>query len=254
MPALENKAMRKRRMGNWWIAVLLGIGWMGCAENAGNAAPSDNLSTVIAADSVTLDSPVLEDASQRDSLELLAFDTTQMPKVLQWQGDLMDGGHWRDRNGEHWLLISQVFEGELSDKSLSAALFATCYVLRKGVWESYWAIKEYNQDYFSAPQYVHQSLKISDLDKDGLAESFFIYQIEPDGSAPTAVKMMLHVKGQKYALRGQLAGMDYDRGKVEERHFDPAFKMIDPLFRDYALESWERYQRKYYQGWPAVED
>ena len=48
-------------------------------------------------------------------LEILPFDKNKVPKVMRkYNGKLMNGGHWRDKGGEHWLLLTET--GEIEEK------------------------------------------------------------------------------------------------------------------------------------------
>lgn len=236
-----------RSLGAGLIALAVVIIGLGAGCSSPTAPPNEVDGTQI---SDTMANPEEPLRRVSDTLLILPFDTASLPGQVHWEGVLDAGAHWRDRNGENYLVISEVFLGELSDRSLVAKLFGKAWNDRSGAMDSVWEIKEFNQDYFTFPTYSKGTLEITDLDHDGFAESSFIYRIEVDGTAPAKVKLLLHVHGKKYAIRGQLAGMDYDRGKVEEKHIDPAFKEIAPVFREFASKKWDAYEREYYKGWP----
>jgi len=73
------------------------------------------------------------------------------------------------------------------------------------------------------------SLSITDLDKDGTAETAFAYELSCGSDvSPNDLKVILHEGAQKYALRGRTkvhVGQD-DKGKPEyeggDRQPDPA--------------------------------
>lgn len=142
----------------------------------------------------------------------------------------------------------------VADEDFLLSIFGRCWKVGRDSLELQWEIKEFNQNVFSGPAYAAKTLEVMDLDQDGVAETAFMYTIDTDGAGPCGVKLLLHVHGKKYAIRGQLAGMDYDRGKVEEKHIDPAFKEIDPMFREFASKKWDAYEREFYKGWPEVEE
>lgn len=187
-------------------------------------------------------------------LEVLAFDSTQLPKGIAHEGRIADGAHWRDGAGEHWLVISEQQRGMVADEDFLVAIFARSFLVRRGRIDMEWEIKEYNRDVFSGPEYAEGTLEVVDLDSNGLGESAFLYTIDTDGADPMGLKLMLHVEARKYAIRGQLAGMDYDRGKVEKKEFDPAFKEIDAGFKEFASRKWDAFEKEFYKGWPEVED
>ncbi|HEX2900762.1 MAG TPA: hypothetical protein VHS96_13660 [Bacteroidia bacterium] len=189
-----------------------------------------------------------------DTLEMLPFNAEEVPAAAKVEGKIIDGARWRDRKGENWLLISEKQHGMVADEDFTVNIYAKCFQYRNDSAVDYWEIKEFNQNVFSGPEYAKNSLEITDLDGDGLAESAFIYVIETDGAGPAGVKLLLHVKGKKYAIRGQLAGMDEDRGKVEEKRIDPGFHEIDPMFRDFASQKWDAFEAEFYKDWPAVNE
>lgn len=232
--------------GAWMIA--LG-GLFGCSRPIDSSPDGTN-----AVDSTANSKATPANPNLRDTLEMLPFLAEKVPQTAQIEGKITDGAKWDDRNGENWLVISEKQHGMVADKDFTVNIYAQSFQVRHDSIFPNWEIKEFNKDVFSGPEYVPGSLEITDLNRDGLAESSFIYVIETDGAGPAGVKLLMHVHGKKYAIRGQLAGMDYDRGKVEEQHIDPAFKEIAPLFRNFAIQKWDAFVAKYYEGWPTVEE
>ena len=184
-----------------------------------------------------------------DTLIPLQFNRELLPPSVSWEGKIADSAHWMDKNGENWLIISEKWKGMVADEGFTSNVYARCFNYAHDTLGLYWEIKEFNQNLFEAPEYSTGTLEILDLDEDGYAESCFIYLIESDGADPCGVKLILHVKGKKYAIRGQLAGMDYDMGDVEEKNIDPVYKEIAPLFRDFASQKWDAFEDDFYEGW-----
>ena len=72
--------------------------------------------------------------------------------------------------------------------------------------------------------------KIIDIDKDGIAETLFCYEVDE-----TSWKIMLHYKDKKYAVRSYIPQLDYDKYKCQ---FDDGFNTISPTIKNYVKNYW----------------
>lgn len=185
--------------------------------------------------------------SSLDSLILQDFDSKQLPSEIQYKGKLVDGAHWIDNNGEHYLVISDLTKGEPFSKGYTSNIYGTCYQKKDQQWTVYWSIKEFNQGVWESTVYTDQSLSITDLDQDGLAESCFHYRVTPDGLDPERVKVLMHVKGEKYGIRGQLGAEAASLDELEIKNIDPKFKNIAPIFQEHASKTWDNYRNWLYK-------
>lgn len=182
-------------------------------------------------------------------MRIIPFELKDWESRVDWDGKLRDGAQWEDKSGKYVLLITDYYRGEISDVSLVARVNARKYSIEGDSLKLIWEVKESNQDYFTNPEYRFKTLEVSDLDQDGVAESSFIYTIDSDGGGPVRAKLILHVLDQKYAIRGQFAGMDIDVGEIEEKHFGPEFNSISPVFKSFASGKWDRFEKVFYDSW-----
>jgi hypothetical protein len=184
-------------------------------------------------------------------LQPLPFDRAALPELAH-QGSVVDGLHWRDRDGEHHLLLAQTGatpspEGACPPgECFDAEVYAYDYV-RQGAgdyrlaWRTYDFQHACDLDLFAG--FVPGSAALTDLDGDGVAESSFLYKTACRSDvSPATLKLILHEGGRKYAIRGTtdvtaMVGPEYGRGPTS---IDPALQAI-PAFRAFAASRWSRF-------------
>lgn len=225
-----------------WIGLAVFLG--GCGQVSQEQASAETVVSDTTHAEISQPSP-----PQTDSVTVLPFVLAEWDKTVDWGGKLKDGARWNDKTGSYVLLISDLFRGEISDVSLVARVNARKYRMAGDSLQLVWEVKEVNQDYFTNPEYRFKTLEITDLDRDGIAETSFIYTIDSDGGGPCRAKLILHVNDQKYAIRGQFAGMDIDVGEIEEKHIGPEFSSVDPRFKAFASQKWDDFEREFYDSW-----
>jgi hypothetical protein len=216
-----------------------------CLLGCGNPQLGQNSLPANATDSISS----LAYDRNNDSLLFLPFSVDSLPNSVKPFGKIVDGAKWEDNQGLHYLLISEHKQGMMADVSWVSCLYARKFDENADTFALKWEVKEYAECCADAVHYQHNTLNITDLNSDGEAETLFGYRITPDGADPEKAKLMLHVKNQKYAVRGQFAGMEDDLGKVEKHQLDPAFDQLDPPFEIYAQEQWKAFQQAFYRSW-----
>ncbi|WP_224369004.1 M949_RS01915 family surface polysaccharide biosynthesis protein [Hyalangium versicolor] len=187
--------------------------------------------------------------------EVLPFDAAQAPKELV-QGKVVGGARWKDSNGETLLVLSEkpfqrAFkqgdmvdedEGPVKGVELTALLGVRegkkVRVLRK-VWEASPGCSFDNTTHFLAPK----DLEVTDLDKDGVGEVTFAYQVQCTSDvSPASLKLLILEGGDKYIVRGttkvQVAENETMGG---ERQVDASLEKGPPAFLKHALGRWERF-------------
>ncbi|MEM7040675.1 MAG: hypothetical protein AAF570_27185 [Bacteroidota bacterium] len=181
-----------------------------------------------------------------EKVTILPFDMDDLPAEIDMPGKSVGGARWKDRNGMNWLIITELTEGEYFSKGYQSNIYARCYNTRDGALKEYWAIKDFNQDIYQNRNYIEKSAKITDVDKDGFAESTFIYECSNGGMDPSGFKLMMHVMGEKYPIRGQLAVDEAYLGEQAEKKIDPVFDKIAPEMKAYASKAWDDFQQQWY--------
>jgi hypothetical protein len=183
-------------------------------------------------------------------------DSGSLPGSISYQGFFKKALRWTDATGENLLLLTEtgirntkVSLGE-TDYGSDAELYAYHYLLSAGggteeTWKVYDFIEDCPVDIVAA--FVPKECQITDLNSNGTAEIWLLYKTACHGDvSPLDMKIIMYEGGQKYALRGenkvqvgvlddgtaQYAGGDYT--------FDAAFEKGPALFRQQALEIWNR--------------
>jgi hypothetical protein len=156
---------------------------------------------------------------------------------------------WRDRLGDHTLLLDESGAFESRDKQEAeegwrdAEVHAVEYLEANGkttrVWKLQDQMRECPVDLYAA--FVPGSVTITDLDADGVAEVTFQYTLQCTSDvSPATRKLILREGKDKYAIRGTDRHPAYDPQTVT-REPDPAFDHAPPAFLKHALEQWEAF-------------
>jgi hypothetical protein len=173
----------------------------------------------------------------------LSFERGSIPKAYIYQGQLLDGAHWVDANGDNTLLISQkTTRGEEDSKQ---EIFGYDYVTKDGATKLLWKIQDAAENWCDAGDGLVSDIVVLDLDGDEVAENAFIYNIQGSCDvSPRQFKLMLHSGETKLAVRGTNRVNIGNGSKMGgEKKFDPAFDTAPKDFKEYAAEMWAKYVR-----------
>lgn len=124
---------------------------------------------------------------------------------------------------------------------LSKELYGYHFIMDGSDGEELWKIQDFVKDceFDLTLSYIPESLTVTDLDNNGIAESTFMYNLSCKSDvSPDDLKLMMHEGKNKYALRGYtlLTGIGGDY-KV-----DKAFDDAPESFLDYAKKQWEKFK------------
>lgn len=97
--------------------------------------------------------------------------------------------------------------------------------------------KNINANYLSKPI-------ISDIDNDGVAEVWVVYQLgcRDNTNTPLGMKVVLRIGKDSYSLRGTRVIHDGEKVVGGEIKPDKAFENLSQAHRDFALGLWEKYK------------
>lgn len=199
-------------------------------------------------------SPEVIQVEKTDSLVTTRIDSAQVSKALQYKGNFKDGFRWKDKTGEYIVVTSETgiyrndnFPHE-EDDSRDAEIFAQCYSLENNqlVWKVNDFVKDCIVDIDAA--FKKNSLSVTDLDKNGIAEVWAMYEIACKGDvSPSDLKIIMYEGKQKFAMRGESkiqTGME-SHGKPVfaggSYTFDKAFQQGPEVFREYAKKLWNKH-------------
>jgi hypothetical protein len=143
-----------------------------------------------------------------------------------------------DSEGRKYLKFHEVRKGDLGERDYSQKFLATCFVWSKTSWVKMWSIVDFPENALCQVGPFRPEIFLSDIDHDNIFETGFFYSKSCDGLDPDSLKLMLHVKGKKHAIRGALpkTGEDLDR---YSRRIDPSFQTLPRDFENYAASLWD---------------
>ena len=187
-------------------------------------------------------------------LVVLRFDSATAAR-LPHRGTVVAGRWWRDAAGEHTLLLTQT--GKLPSRMRAAELavgdepaydaevYGYHYTHAVGirgsarlVWRTVDAERGCQFDLYAG--HVTEAVSLTDLDRDGVAETLFMYTTSCRSDVSPAIrKLIMHEGREKYAIRGTTKPPGQDGGG--EMAVDTAFARAPRAFREYAVRQWKRY-------------
>ncbi len=202
--------------------------------------------------SVNKDSDVERKPAAITEVEMLIFDKSNLPPAIKYDGNVVTGKRWNDKNGENILILTKtnlkekkVRKSGFEETDLECELYGYHYVSSGGSYSLLWKIQDFVKEcWFDLTlDFIPGSLSITDLNENGIAESTFLYKMSCRSDvSPSELKLMMHENDVKYALRGEMlikmegftAGGNY---KV-----DKSFDSAPAGFLDYAKSQWKEYR------------
>ena len=189
-----------------------------------------------------------------DSLVISAIDVPQIPKSINFLGKFQQGYKWTDASGENIVFLTETEQyrnktiKHESEDSSDAELYAYSYHLSNSSPKMNWKISDFVHDcgVDIEANFIDNSLKITDLNNNGIAEVWTIYKVSCKGDiSPSEMKIIMYEGNQKYAIRGeslvktgteehgesQLIGGDYK--------MDDQFRTGPEVFRKFGKKLWQ---------------
>ena len=185
------------------------------------------------------------ETGKTDGIKDLKFGTNLIPSGFdKYKGSPVAVAEWEDANGENLIIISETKVNEKEGQNgteLSKELYGYHFIMDGSDGEELWKIQDFVKDceFDLTLSYIPESLTVTDLDNNGIAESTFMYNLSCKSDvSPDDLKLMMHEGKNKYALRGYtlLTGIGGDY-KV-----DKAFDDAPESFLDYAKKQWEKFK------------
>lgn len=195
-------------------------------------------------------------AAQAQAMAVRVLASRQVPAGVAFAGRVEAARQWTDRTGENLLLLTRTPEVPTPDGSNDDArdreLHAYHYVRQGAGWRLLWQTRDFVRDcpWDVVLSFVPGSLQVSDADRDGVAETAFVYRLACRSDvSPGDVKLIMHQGATKYAIRGtgdmRYLGSGYP---APQMRIDPALA-ANPALRAAAVRLWNRCVRE-----PAEEE
>ncbi|WP_313386551.1 M949_RS01915 family surface polysaccharide biosynthesis protein [Chishuiella sp.] len=189
-----------------------------------------------------------------DSIIISKIDSSQIPKKISFIGKFKQGFKWSDSNGQNIIFLTET--GFFRDKnlthefdnSLDSELHAYSYNIKNDTYKINWKINDFVRDcpVDIVANFIDNSLQITDLNKNGIAEVWTIYKIVCHGDvSPSEMKIIMYEGSQKYAMRGENKVQVGINDNNEPQYIGGEYKMDkqfanDPkIFKEFAKKLWD---------------
>jgi len=182
------------------------------------------------------------------SISKIEYGISKLPATLTgYQGKIVAMAKWEDKTGANVVLITETEEKTNGDER-SKELFGYQYIITDKENKLVWKINDFEKD---CPldlklQYIDKSITITDLDKNGIGESTFLYRMTCTGDvSPDDMKLIMHEGETKYAIRGEMKltikGEGTYGGKM---NVDPSFDKAPEEFLEFAKRQWNKFREE----------
>lgn len=224
-------------------------------QNAGNTD-----STVVKpTNSTASESTGIKNPDASDSLTEIKYGIKDIPKSLKYTGKIAASASWKDKNGLNVILITETKDKKVREEKMdgkyleqeaaySKEFFGYHFLVRGDSAEILWKIQDFvNEcDADLALDYIANSLSVTDINKNGIAESTFLYTLGCRSDvSPLGYKLLMHEGKDKYAIRGtRLIVMPGSKPYGGEMKADPSFDNAPAGFFDYAKKQWKKFEKE----------
>lgn len=178
----------------------------------------------------------------------------EIPSEINFKGKIKNAIKWTDLQGENIVITTEtgIYENPHGDSehegSADAELFAYHYLNIDDSFVQTWKVYDFISDcpVDIVAEYIDNTFQITDLDKNGIAEIWLMYEIVCHGDvSPTDMKIIMYEGNQKYAIRGEskvMIGIDDNDKKLYfggEYKVDSAFLNGPIVFLEFAKKMWD---------------
>lgn len=174
------------------------------------------------------------------------IDLKDLPKSIQAEGDVKFAIRFLDKDGENYIVYSELTKtAEGYELPTEGKLFYERFLYNGNGYDRVWKIYDFEPfcDFggFVFGNYI--PVKITDLDGDGFAEIWTMYQTDCMGDVnPAKLKMIAYNKDKKYAVRGKSTVRLEEGGEIYggEYTLGEGIVSADKVFKDFAVEHWKK--------------
>lgn len=182
----------------------------------------------------------------QEKITLTKLTEFELPKGISYKGTLKEAVRWTDESGVNLVITCETEEAVSktapSEDYREKYLFAHHYLLFEDSIRQTWKVTDYIREcpLDIAADFVENTFRVTDLDKDGIAEVWMMYLLTCTGDvSPAEMKIIMYEGTQKHAMRGHNR-VDIGYGQLEggDYKLDKAFNQAPTTFRDFAKKLW----------------
>ncbi|HEX2201888.1 MAG TPA: hypothetical protein VHG91_01250 [Longimicrobium sp.] len=191
-------------------------------------------------------------AAGAQEIAVRRLSAREVPAGVERRGTIEAARRWRDRSGDNLLVLTRTAEtqgppNEYAEPSRQREIYVYHYVRDGAGYRLLWRTVDHVRgcDFDLTLSFVPGSLQVTDVDRDGLAETSYAYRLACRSDvSPAALKLILHEGATKYAVRGTGDMRQIAPGyPAPEMRMDPALTR-EPALRALAERQWRRVVRE----------
>ncbi len=192
----------------------------------------------------TTKSDTTQKTNTSDGIKNLIYEAGKLPALVKYDGKIVGGARWEDKNGQNVLIICETEEKTTGDNR-SKELFAYQYILKGDDAKQLWKVNDFVKD---CPvdlmlSLIPKSISVTDINKDGIAENTFLYRMSCKGDvSPDDMKLIMHEGENKYAIRGSMLMVLDGKKYGGDMKADPSFDKGPAGFFSYARDEWKKFE------------
>lgn len=175
--------------------------------------------------------------SPNELLQLNKYDFIEFENKQKVWGDVVDGFWWNDKRGENILFRCTLIDTKKNNSHVYIYHFLKTKNEFKQVRKLTDYVKNCDMDIFS--KHNIESIELTDIDKDTIAEVSFSYTSDcsclEDG-LPIVTKLMLITKGEKYAIRG---AVNSKKTEISSEYEIGGNLLKNDIYRRFLIKKWK---------------
>lgn len=194
-------------------------------------------------------------SSARGQLRTVPVTKLTLPKTFKYKGRIVEGLSWKDSSAKHFVILTETgpFVGKNQKSEMTdcegackdAELYAYHFVQGKDSAYQLWQLSDFERTcpFDVGAEFARGSLVVTDFDRDGAAEVWFVYKTTCTSDvSPQNMKLLMYEQKKKYAIRGTSKVTPGPEGPVGgDMQLDAAFKSGPSIFRTFAARLWHKH-------------
>ena len=182
------------------------------------------------------------------NIKVLPINPNVIPPSIKYKGKIKDAITYKDDLGENLIITTEfeeTYDAEDSDPVSNAELYAYHYIIEKDNAVMLWKVYDFEKECVLdiSVHFVENSLQITDLNNDGIAEVWLMYTTSCAGGVdPATMKIIMYENQTKYAMRGtsrvHMGDNKYEGGEYK---FDNTFINGPTEFQEFAKTLWKKH-------------
>jgi len=175
-----------------------------------------------------------------------SLDPSQLQDI-EYRGECVEAISWKDKAGEHYLLLTETGEEESDEEGhRNAFVWGHHYLKTEAGLKKIWTFTDFVEEcpLDIVAEFIKPAMQITDLDKDGHAEIWLVYQLACSGDiSPSELHIVMYKEhSDRLEMKGEGRLLLPDGEEIGGIYvLDAEFEGLPEIFSQYAIWLWDRY-------------